>query len=234
MNSLKHLLVLGAITTAAAKRHHASANGDSNWCGAVEKTAVTYVEGTWKVPSASLPPNGDSSLFYGNSQWVGIDGYGSDCGLFQAGTSSYIDNGQVSYHSWMEWFPNDNIDLDVEVSPGDEIYVAIQATSSTAGTVYLENKTTGRSTNQKLTSTPKRAPLCFEAVEWIQEDNGVPQNPYPQVDTFSMTGYAKDSNGNVVQLNDNAIQLNGTRNGVLQCVPSISGHTVTFQYEGSG
>lgn len=91
MNSLKHLLVLGAITTAAAKRHHASDNGDdNNWCGAVEQTAVTYVEGTWKVPSASLPPNGDSSLFYGNSQWVGIDGYGSGCGLFQAGTSSYV------------------------------------------------------------------------------------------------------------------------------------------------
>lgn len=100
--------------------------------------------------------------------------------------------------------------------------------------MYLENKTTGRSTNQNLTSSPKRAPLCFKAVEWIQEDNGDPQNPYPRVDTFSMTGFAKDSNGNVVQLTDNAIQLNGTRNGVLQCVPSISGHTVTFQYEGSG
>ncbi len=152
----------------------------------------------------------------------------------------------------MEWYPANPINLDVAgenttktypnqihsnkntpVSPGDEIYVAIQATSSTTGTVYLENKTTGRSTNQKL-SAPKNAPICFKTVEWIQEDNGVPQNPYPKVDTFSMTGLAKDSNGNVVQINNNAISLNSTRSGVLQCVPSISDHTVTFQYEGSG
>lgn len=122
--------------------------------------------------------------------------------------------------------------MDESVSPGDEVYVAIEATSSTTGTVYLENKTTGRSTNKKL-SSPEN-PLCFKAVEWIQEDNGVPQNPYPKVDTFSMTGSAKASNGNTVQINNNAILMNGTHNGVLQCVASVSQHTVTFEYEGSG
>lgn len=90
MAILKPLVFLGAITTAAAKPHRVTANGDSNWCGAVERFAVTYVEGTWTVPTASLPPNGDPNNFYGNSQWVGIDGYDQGCGLFQAGTSSYV------------------------------------------------------------------------------------------------------------------------------------------------
>lgn len=97
MSFLKPLIFLGAITTIAAKPHRAFDNGDQNWCGAVETASVTYVEGTYKVPAASLPDNGDSGTFYGNSQWVGIDGYGGHCsGLFQAGTSSYVSLGYTA------------------------------------------------------------------------------------------------------------------------------------------
>lgn len=111
--------------------------------------------------------------------------------------------------------------------------MSVNATSATTGTAYLENRTTGKSISKPIPN-PKKAKLCYTTAEWIEEDNGNPQNPYPKVDTFSMTGSATGASGKTFSIGDASLKFTGKRNNVLQCTASISGDTLTFNYNGSG
>ncbi|KAJ6783228.1 hypothetical protein PWT90_01146 [Aphanocladium album] len=78
----------------ATKRDHSS----DIWCGLVTSAeSVNVVEGTWTVPSISLPRGADAEKEYWSYQWVGIDGNNKDCQvLLQGGTGQTIIDGEIN------------------------------------------------------------------------------------------------------------------------------------------
>ncbi|EIW87334.1 hypothetical protein CONPUDRAFT_116544 [Coniophora puteana RWD-64-598 SS2] len=134
----------------------------SNWAGAVlRKDADTFkaVTGSFKVPK----PTGSGSA----AIWVGIDG--ADCGvILQTGVDATIKNGQVSYSSWYEWFPDpSHVFTGIEFSAGDEVTLTATAHSNTTGTVTIENKTKNKKVSSDVSSSHA---LCQKDAEWIVED----------------------------------------------------------------
>lgn len=81
------------------------ATESENWCGAVQEQPssgqMLTVEGSWTIPSVSIPSGESSSTEYYLYQWVGIDGVSCDV-ILQAGTGctvsfrSITPSGQVS------------------------------------------------------------------------------------------------------------------------------------------
>lgn len=96
----------------------------------------------------------------------------------------------------------------------------------------MENKTTGKSVTQDATA-PKGVELCFESVEWIEEDPGGGL-PFPAFTTFDITGAAAtDSKGNKFNLKGSEGQ-NLVQEGQTLCVPTVKSDTVvTFEYKGT-
>ena len=134
-----------------------------NWSGAVLESppsgqTFTSVIGTFTVPKIS----GSGAA----SAWVGIDGDTATNSILQAGVDFEIDDGEVSYTAWTEWYPTYSEDVSgFSISAGDSITVSVQASSSTSGTVVLENKTKGKSKSISLSapdSSVSFTPLkCF-------------------------------------------------------------------------
>jgi hypothetical protein len=155
----------------------------SNWSGAVltspPSASATYsaVYGTFNVPTPSVPSGSSSGGRGGNtdyaaSAWVGIDGDTYDNAILQAGVDFTVSSsGSVSYDAWYEWYPDYAYDFDnFDISSGDEIKVSIVSTSSSAGTVTLENLTTGSSVSKTLSAPESDATLGGQNAEWIVED----------------------------------------------------------------
>lgn len=70
--------------------------------------------------------------------------------------------------AWYEWFPDFAHDFDgIDINAGDTIIMTVTTTSTTSGTAIIENKTTGQTVNQPLTSSKA---LCQQNAEWIVED----------------------------------------------------------------
>jgi hypothetical protein len=67
---------------------------------------------------------------------------------------------------WYEWWPANLLGLDLAIRPGDSVTLSVTATSSTSGTVSVQNHSTGKSATQTVTST---TPLCQQNAEWILE-----------------------------------------------------------------
>ncbi|KUI63180.1 Aspergillopepsin-2 [Cytospora mali] len=151
--------------------HSANDEYDTNWAGAVVTGEnITEAYGSFKVLTANIPTKqeaGENS--YTASAWVGMSGY-SDCsGLWQAGVDSIIEaSGDTSFYAWYEWYPADTQVIDIgTISAGDVINVKVSSSSSTEGSVVLENQTTGKSFSKTVTSSDE---LCGTDAEWILED----------------------------------------------------------------
>ncbi|KAI9733561.1 MAG: hypothetical protein M1834_003163 [Cirrosporium novae-zelandiae] len=151
----------------------------SNWCGAVITSPptgenFTEVSGNWALPTLSVPTDASSSSEYWyNSEWVGIDGDTYQNAILQAGTLSYIDSTTLEQgvYAWYEWYPNSLIYFDdLSVSVGDTVAVSVLATSTTSGTVVIENETTGTTTTTTVSAPTATASLAGENAEWIVED----------------------------------------------------------------
>ncbi|EIW87337.1 hypothetical protein CONPUDRAFT_44645 [Coniophora puteana RWD-64-598 SS2] len=136
----------------------------NNWAGAVITAAAgTYqaVTGTFTVPK----PSGSGSA----AIWVGIDGAGPDCKvILQTGIVANVNNGQVAYGAWSEWFPDpSNSFSNITFATGDVVKLTATAHSKTTGTVTIENQTSGQKVSQDLSSSHA---ICQEYAEWIVED----------------------------------------------------------------
>ena len=97
-------------------------NTSSNWSGyAINSTAgsVSYVAGTWTVPTVSTSTNGYSAV------WVGIDGYSSQS-VEQLGTGEDVSGGRASYYAWYEMYPSDSVTINsMTVKPGDSMTASV-------------------------------------------------------------------------------------------------------------
>ncbi|KAI0656094.1 acid proteinase [Cubamyces menziesii] len=206
----------------------------SNWSGAVlNAPANTFksVTGTFVVPVPKAP-SGGSGGFYSTSAWVGIDGDTCDTAILQTGIDFTINNGEVSYDAWYEWYPEYAFDFSgFQVSEGHTITTNVIATSLTTGIATIINHSTGQQVAH-LFNLPE-FPLCGQDAEWIVEDyeeNGqlVPLANFGTV-TFTDAS-AGTSSGAVGPANAEIILLE--QNGVVLTAVSTTASSVTVRYIG--
>jgi hypothetical protein len=125
--------------------------------------SVTYVTGSWNVPSVSGNSTGYCAV------WVGIDGMGSQT-VEQIGTGSDVENGVVHYYAWYEMYPDYMIPIStLTISAGDAITASVRyLTSGSYSGMFLltiSDDTTGQSFSIYQTlATAERL-----SAEWIVE-----------------------------------------------------------------
>ncbi|KAM4064168.1 peptidase a4 family protein [Hirsutella rhossiliensis] len=183
-------------TASLFRRDHSSLN----WCGAVQySNQVTFVKGTWTVPSVSIPNGNLSTDQYWFYQWVGIDGVSPCEVLLQGGTGTTITNGTVGAFAWYEFYPAGPVYPNMSIHVGDVVYVSVEATSSKTGTICIDNLSTGES--QTFNPVSQNGSLCQKTAEWIAEDPGITVQPFPSFSAFNLTSCkATTGSGSVITL----------------------------------
>ncbi|RFU31375.1 hypothetical protein B7463_g4965, partial [Scytalidium lignicola] len=147
----------------------------TNWSGAVltsPPSGQTFngVSASFVVPTPRVPSGSSTRGSYAASAWVGIDGDTYTEAILQTGIDFTIDNGEVSYDAWYEWYPDYAYDFNLEVSSGDTVTVSVSSTSPTAGTAVITNESTGQRVSKALTAPESSASLGGQNAEWIVED----------------------------------------------------------------
>ncbi|KAH8898235.1 hypothetical protein GQ53DRAFT_601515, partial [Thozetella sp. PMI_491] len=208
---------------------------NQNWAGAVLMgTNLTTVSALVKIPSAAMPPGGRATVQYSTTTWVGIDGVScATQALLQAGVDTFVQNGNVRFEGWYEWYPQPSIPFpNFAVKLGDVINITVGATSATTGFATLENLTTGKSVNHVFTNGAR---LCFKSAEWIVEDfsQGNQMVAFANFTTVTFTNAtAKTGDGKV--LDNTGSQIFGImqRNKVYTECATPSSDTVECKYIG--
>jgi hypothetical protein len=164
--------VTPAVARGAAPKAVTNATS-SNWSGSVafapSGNTYRFVLGQWTVPEPYAPGFG---AFFA-SEWVGIDGWGSN-DVLQAGTETEVIKVPIfgdfrSIYAWWEWFPAGEVAIgNLGVSAGDFMNCLICVNSSTSATVYFSNLSTNVSTTFTITA-PQGTTLVGNSAEWIVE-----------------------------------------------------------------
>jgi hypothetical protein len=177
--------------------------------------SFTAVSATITVPIVTGPVNANYSAY----AWVGIDGWNGLNNLFQAGLDVRgVQEADKSYYpqfrGYFEWYKRDPLFSEPDQLPlksGDVLLVSINATSSTTGTVYLENRNTGLSFTHD--SNEPDLPLTGRYAEWIVEEfvgNQVPSNAvFEFQSTLASTAGGKSfdaSAASLVQVDDGRLR----------------------------
>lgn len=140
-------------------------------------TGASHLSAVFTCPQATGVAMGAGE--YHSSQWIGLDGYGSN-DVLQCGTCADLVNpGGVSVnYAWFEWFPNYEIKIDnLPVSFFDRINAAVYIIDPSGhGPVQyhisLENERTLKSVDLRL-YPPNGTSLIGDTAEWIIERPGV-------------------------------------------------------------
>ena len=166
----------------------ASASGSAatspNWSGYVNTNGSTsygsssfhYVVGEYVVPVARQAYGKCASTRDYSITWVGIDGWSSS-DVLQAGSEAdaSCSSGKTStyYSAWYEWYPyNWTRITNLPIIPGDDLFVEVWNTSSTAGHAYLLNYNTDQFVTVNFSAPPKTH-LVGNSAEWIVERPGI-------------------------------------------------------------
>jgi len=173
---LSHPL-LPAISIGGLDRENTShVEYSGNWAGAVIESppagqTFNGVSAVFTVPTPSAP-SGSRSGFSAASAWVGIDGDTYQKAILQTGIDFTVDeDGSVSYDAWYEWYPDYAYDFPgFLISAGDVISLSVAASSSSKGTVVIENQTTGQKVTKTLSAPSASSTLGGQNAEWIVED----------------------------------------------------------------
>ena len=177
-----------AVTNAKIANNASLANQPSNvsysnnWSGYVDFSGATsfgsssyyYLVNDFVVPKAQQAFGACTGGWDYGSAWNGIDGWGSP-DVLQAGVEfdAYCALGgairSTYYSAWYEWYPFSEVRIGgFPIAPGDDIFVEVWDTSSTAGHAYLVNY----SNNQSVTinfSAPAGTYLRGNSAEWVVE-----------------------------------------------------------------
>jgi hypothetical protein len=185
----------GTISKPPAGTKNPISTYNSHWSGPViydgnKPFATSYVLGYWTVPFAQQTFGSPDGTWDWSSQWVGIDGWGSD-DVFQAGTEvdAYADRGGGTaqlYSFWIEWYPLPETRVGLPVGPGDTVVAEVWNTSPTNGYAFLENLSTGQYSRYTLTA-PSGTTLQGTSAEWIVE------RPFVNGAFARLTNYVADS-----------------------------------------
>lgn len=204
-----------------------------NWAGAVLiGTGYKSVTGTITVPTPKTPSGGSSRTEYAASAWVGIDGDTCQTSILQTGVDFYVQGSSVSFDAWYEWYPDYAYTFSgFAIHAGDQIKMTASASSTSAGSVTIQNLSTGKSVSHSFSG--ESDPLCETNAEWIVEDfeSGGALVPFANFGTVTFTGSSvTDTSGNTVGVTGAEI-IDIKQNGNVLTSCSVSGSsTVTCSY----
>ncbi|KIK57915.1 hypothetical protein GYMLUDRAFT_98354 [Collybiopsis luxurians FD-317 M1] len=203
----------------------------TNWAGVIIQSPpsgshFTSAVGTFIVPT----PSGNGAA----SAWVGIDGDTAQNSIFQSGVDFTVSKGQVSYSAWYEWYAAFAVDVpSFQVSAGDQIRITLTTTTSTHGTVLLENLSTSQSFTKDVSAPNSSSALQGKNAEWIVEDfeeNGQ-MVTLTNWGTLTFTdGSAGTNTGSSVAPSTGTI-VNMEQDGRVLTSVSTSGSNVTIQHK---
>ncbi|KAK7057520.1 peptidase A4 family-domain-containing protein [Favolaschia claudopus] len=203
----------------------------SNWAGAAfESPAGTFksVTGTFVVPTPRAPSGGSGT--FAASAWVGIDGDTCGSAILQTGIDFTVSGGRVSFDAWFEYFPAAATDFSgIPISAGNTIRLTATVSTTTSGTVKIENLSTGVTVSRALTSSAR---LCQENAEWIVEDfeEGNSMVPFANFGTVTFTNaVATEASGSTVGPSG-AVIINMEQNGQVLTSVSTSSSSVTVNH----
>ncbi|GAM83865.1 hypothetical protein ANO11243_018550 [Dothideomycetidae sp. 11243] len=201
----------------------------TNWAGAaLVGSGYTGVTGTFTVPNPQSP-DGDDGNSYSASAWVGLDGYTCETAILQTGVDFTVQDGEVSYDAWYEWYPDYAYDFSgIDFSAGDVVTVTVKATSKTGGTATIQNQSSGQKVSHTFRNQ-RSGSLCETNAEWIVEDfeEGDSLVPLVNFGTVVFTNaYATTSSGTVgvsgAQIVD--MSTSGGSSGI-EATASVSGNS---------
>lgn len=203
------------------------------WSGyALVNTANPYAEvyGEWNVPTLSVAPIGTTSNQYA-SQWVGIDGYGTN-DVIQDGTehqSICFYNcilHAAFYYAWYEFWPDTEKRISgIDIEPADHIFANAYVTIDKNGAIKGNFIVCNQSRNQcaiEAEYAPTGVVATRTTAEWIVERPTINmQTPLlaDYVQTSITEAIFSHSNGGYVPFNlssnkENIVaQIAMTRNG---------------------
>lgn len=198
------------------------ASVSSNWSGyaaSAPANSVSYVAGSWVVPTASPTTNGYSSV------WVGIDGYNSST-VEQLGTEADVANGTVTYYTWYEMYPSASVAITgMMVKPGDSITASV--TYNAAGNDFvlsMVDTTQSKTFTKSFLATGE----ARSSAEWIVEapssNSGI--LPLANFGSTTFTDAYATINGTTGAIDNSAWQLYAinlqTRSQVMASTGSLS------------
>ncbi|QSZ33676.1 hypothetical protein DSL72_005247 [Monilinia vaccinii-corymbosi] len=156
-----------------ARRNPIAARTDeynTEWAGAVLKGRYTGVSASFAIPQTAVGTTGETTASsFVASSWIGLDGYNC-ANLWQAGVDATISKstGEIEYYAWHEWYPAGTVPIDLgPLTAHDIIFINLTTSGPNKGTIFMENKTTGRSFTKTIVSEDT---LCGVTAEWIVED----------------------------------------------------------------
>jgi peptidase A4-like protein len=157
---------LAAALLGAPAAAFAATTTSSNWAGyAVSRSGVKFrrVAATWVMPTATCTVS--SSRRY-SAAWLGLGGYHtSSTALEQIGTEADCTaKGTPSYSAWYELVPEDPVDIDLTIKPGDTVSASVTVSGHTVK-LYLANRTRGTVFARQLTADR----IDVTSAEWIVE-----------------------------------------------------------------
>jgi len=156
----------------------------TNWSGygiPTNNGAVTYVSGSWTVPTATCGAAEQDTTGYATF-WVGIDGYNSDT-VEQTGVDSdcVSTNGRATdtptYYAWFEFYPAGSfiIEFPKPIKPNDLITASVAYAGEVSGkrrgssgsefTISITDVTTG----QSYSTSSVVSGAAQSSAEWIAE-----------------------------------------------------------------
>lgn len=161
---------------------------------------------------------------------MGIDGDTYGDAILQSGVDF---NGDGTYDSWYEWYPDYAYDFSgFSIAAGDEITVTIAATTLAAGKVTLKNSRTGSSVSKSLTAPSSSSHLGGQNAEWIVEDfeeNGS-LVPLANFGTVTFTGASAVTNSGTSVALSGAEIIDLKQGSTVHTSVTVSGSTVTVKY----
>lgn len=219
------------ITTASLNGTTKKEQYDENWAGAVLiGSGYKSVTGTFTVPTPSTPSSGSSGEEYCAAAWVGIDGDTCDTSILQTGVDFCVEDGQVYFDAWYEWYPDYSYDFTgITISAGNVVKVTVDASSTSAGVATIENLSTGVTVTHSFSN--EQDALCEYNAEWIVEDfeEGDSLVPFANFGTVTFTdAYASDGGSTVSP--GGATILDIEQDGQVLTSTTVSGDEVIIKY----
>jgi hypothetical protein len=203
----------------------------SNWSGYADTgSGFSKVTASWTEPTGVSSGRRTTSLA---AFWVGIDGYSSDT-VEQDGTLIESYEGTVYYYDWWEIYPENDVQVVADVSPGDHI----TSTVTRSGDSYTLSVTDSTHSADSFSTTQTYSGAADSSAEWIAEAPSGSNGVYPLTDfgtwTDGSSAVTEGSTSGVISSfpDDEITMVNG--DGAVEAQPgplnsSGNGFTVTWE-----
>jgi hypothetical protein len=203
----------------------------TNWSGYADTgTGFSSVTASWTEPTGVSSGRRTSLAAF----WVGIDGYSSDT-VEQDGTLIESYEGTVYYYDWCEIYPENDIQVVADVSPGD----LITSTVTRSGDSYTLSVTDSTHPADSFSTTQTYSGAADSSAEWIAEAPSGSNGVYPLTDfgTWTDSGSAVaagSTSGVISSFTDDEITMVNGRSGAVEAQPgalnsSGNGFAVTWK-----